>query len=211
MLFAIGLCGAAGARAQTTAKAPSRLFVAFDVGPTFGHSSDVFVGGEAGLHWKDTIDFFLEGGHIGNVATADFDTRASTIANFVGADVSSVQKVNFADIGIRYHSPVFEKWDGYVGLAGGAAQVKNETVLSVNGSAVAPESLGVAFGADLNGSVRVGIVTLAVGATRDFDRKYFADVSVRYGRTFSKSDADGNVIVPGLNTLRLQVGVGVRF
>ena len=211
LVFAVGLCRAATVQAQATTSAPSPYYLAVDAGATLGHSSDKFIGAEAGLRWQDTWDAFLEGGHIGNVATADLDSRATLIANSLGATASAVQKVNFADIGVRYHSPVMEKWDGYVSAAVGLAQVANETVLSVNGTAVTPESLNVAFGADLNGTVRVGLIVFGVGARRDIDQRYFIDLSYRFGRTFAKSDADDNVVVPGLNTQRVQVGIGIHF
>jgi len=212
LLLAVSFGGAATVRAQaTTSAVPSKYYLSVDAGATLGHSSDKFIGAEAGMHWRDMWDFILEGGHIGNAASSDFDDRGTRIANAVGATASSVQKVNFLDLGLRYHSPVGDKWDGYVMFGGGAARVSSETVLSVNGTAVDPAALGVAFGADLNGSVTVGNVVFGAGATRDFYQRYFLDLSYRFGRTFPKSDADGNTIVPGLNTQRLQVGVGVRF
>jgi len=212
LLLAVGLCRAATAHAQaTTSAAPSQFYLAVDAGATIGHSSDKFVGAEAGMHWRDMWDVFIEGGHIGNAATSDFDNRGTLIANAVGATASSVQKVNFVDLGLRYHSPVAQKWDGYASIAGGLAGVSSETVFSVNGAAVSADSLGVALGADLNGSVRVGIIVFGVGARRDFYERYFLDLSYRFGRTFAKSDSDGNTIVPGLNTQRLQAGVGIRF
>ena len=212
VVFVAGLCRAATVQAQaTTSAAPSPYYVAVDAGATLGHTSDKFIGAEAGMRWQDTWDVFLEGGHMGNVASADLDARAALIANNVGATASAVQKMNFADIGVRYHSPVMEKWDGYALAAVGLAQISTETVLSVNGTAVTSDSLNVAFGADLNGTVRVGLIVFGVGARRDIDQRYFIDLSYRFGRTFAKSDADGNVVVPGLNTQRLQVGVGIHF
>jgi len=212
LLLAIGLCCAATVQAQqSTSAVPSKYYASVDAGASLGHSSDKFIGAEAGMHWRDMWDFFLEGGHIGNAATSDFDSRGTLIANAVGATASSVQKVNFANIGVRYHSPIAERWDGYVMLGGGFVRISSETVLSVNGTAVDPASLGVQFGADLNGSVSTGDIVFGVGATRDFMDRYYVDLSYRYGRTFTKNDSDGNPIVPGLNTQRLQVGVGIRF
>ena len=78
--------GAAAAHAQTAASSGSepRLYVEFNGGPTLGHKSDTFIGGEIGLRLVEGLDVFIEGGHMGNVGTAQLDTAAAKIADFLG-------------------------------------------------------------------------------------------------------------------------------
>src|SRR5262249_11297602 len=61
----------------------SRFYAGLTLGPTFGHKSSGFVGIEAGATVQGPVAVFVEGGHMGNVGTADLDARAQTIANAV--------------------------------------------------------------------------------------------------------------------------------
>jgi hypothetical protein len=201
--------GATGAADQ------SQFYADFTLGATFGHQSSGSVGAEAGVHVADNLDVFFEGGHMKNVGTQDLDNRAQVIGNAVGATVSTAYKVNYFDVGVRYHLPVSPKpvfnhsYVPYAVLGVGAAPVRSETALSVNGTTVPPESLGVQFGNDLNGTVTKAIIVLGIGATTPFARRYFADLSFRYGRILARTGQIEND--KGINTARLQIAVGVRF
>src|SRR6266508_3360285 len=136
----VGSFCAVSASAQTQPPAPIDLpgYAAVTFGATLGHKSDTSVGGEVG-YWATThFDVFFEGGHIGNAATSTFEAKGQTIANGVGASVSAVEKVNFFDFGVRYRVPMVmsSRVRPYVAFGVGMAQVKNETVFSVNGTAV---------------------------------------------------------------------------
>lgn len=211
MLFGMTFSTAALLHAQTAAPTDTRAYAEIDVAATLGHKSDAAVGVEAGYRIRPRFDVFFEGGHIGNAASADLDQRATTIANAVGASASTVAKVNYFDVGVRYHWPVAGRFHPYLAMGIGAAGVKNETTLSVNGTAVPAEDLGVLFGSDLNGHETSGFFMFGGGATAPFGKRYFGDLSYRYGRVFQKSDSGGNVVIDGINTHRVQIGVGVRF
>lgn len=215
IFFAFNFACAALARAQTGGAPAYRSYAEINAGATLGHKSDASVGGEAGFQVMPItlpgLDVFVEFGHIGNAASADLDARATTIANNVGATASAVSKVNYFDAGARYRFAATPKIHPYVALGLGFAQVSNETTLSVNGTAVPPENLGVLFGSDLNGSEKAGFFMLGGGATVPFASRYFVDVSYRYGRVFQKTDDSGNVVIAGINTNRVQAGLGIKF
>jgi hypothetical protein len=89
-LATLGL-GAWSAEAQA-ASGPgpdSKIYAEFNFGPTLGHKSDAFFGGEAGLKITPTLDVFVEGGHMGNVGTSDLDDRATIIANHLGGTIEA--------------------------------------------------------------------------------------------------------------------------
>lgn len=213
ILFAVTFCGAAPLHAQSAASTSSRFYAEIDVAATLGHKSDKAVGGEAGYRLRPQLDVFFEGGHIGNAASADLDSRATTIGNAVGASASAVAKVNYFDAGARYHIQTTRTgpFQPYVTAGVGAAHVKNQTTLSVNGTTVDPTSLGVLFGTDLNGTETSGFFMLGGGGTVPFGKRYLVDVSYRYGRVFQKSDSNGNVVIAGINTHRVQAGLGITF
>lgn len=211
-LWLAGILCAAAASAQTStpSSGPASPFYAeVDVAATLGHKSDKSVGGEAGVRIVSGLDFLLEGGRMGNVGTAELDARALKIANAIGASSSASYKVNYFDAGVRYTLPVTSVAHPYLAFGVGMAQVTSETTLSVNGTAASPESLGVQFGSDLNGTERKALIMFGGGATVTFATRYFVDLSYRFGRILPKTSViDGDV---GINTQRAQVGVGVHF
>jgi len=212
MLFAITVASAATLRAQTSTTDETKGYAEFNLGPTFGHKSDLSVGGEGGWEVKRDLDVFFEFGHIGNAASSDLESRANTIANNVGAAANVIAKVNYFDFGVRYRFIVnAPNVRPYVAAGFGGAHVTTQTTFTVNGTTVPPENLGISIGPDLSGSQTVPFFMLGGGFTYAFVTRYFADISYRYGRVFEKTDADGNVQLAGFNTNRLQVGVGIKF
>ena len=210
--FAITIGAAPLLRAQPAASPDMKGYAEFNVGATFGHKSDLSVGGEGGWAVMRDLDVFVELGHIGNAASDDLESRANTIANNVGATASVVAKINYIDAGVRYRFVVnAPNVHPYVAAGFGAAHVNNETTLSVNGTVVPPENLGVQFGTDLNGSETSPFFMFGFGSTVEFHTRYFVDVSYRYGRVFAKNDDAGNVVLAGTNTNRVQVGIGIKF
>src|SRR4029077_18792917 len=118
-------------------------------------------------------------------------------------------KVTFFDAGIRYAPQMGWKAQPYLMTGFGVASVEAETVLSGNGTAVPPGSLGVQCGNDLNGTVTKTMFVIGGGAMYPLSTRYFVDGSFRYGRIFPKtSEIDGDT---GINTLRAQVGFGISF
>ncbi len=202
-------CAAPG-RAQTTATDAGRYYAEFNVGATFGHKSSGSFGAEAGYRLSGPYTVFVEGGRMFNVGTSDLDNRATVIANAVGATASSSYKVNYFDAGLRYQpTAMLAMLHPYLAIGVGLAQVRAETALAVNGTTVPPETLGVAFGDDLNGRVNKALLTIGGGVTYPLAQRYFVDGTFRYGRIFPRSgviEAD-----TGINTTRLQIGFGVRF
>jgi opacity protein-like surface antigen len=201
--------GGAAAQAQATAATDSGWYGEFNVGATLGHTSDKSIGAEAGLRISEELDLFVEGGHIGNAATTDFEQRGQRIANAVGAGLSSIERVNYFDVGLRYHIPATPMVHPYVGVGVGFAHITTETNLSVNGTVVPPESLGVQLGNDLAGTFNKPFIMIGGGANINFGTRYFIDLSYRFGRASGESNSD--VILAGVSTQRAQVGIGARF
>jgi opacity protein-like surface antigen len=206
----IGLLAVAvRSQAQPAAGADeSRFYAGLTVGATFGHKSSGSVGGEAGGQ-VGPVGIFLEGGRMMNVGTQDLDDRALKIANAVGATASTSYKVNYFAVGVRVAPDFALKARPYVMLGVGLAKVTAETALAVNGTTVPPETLGVQFGSDLNGSENKGYFTLGGGVTYPLMNRVYVDGSYRYGRIGAKTGAIEND--KGINTQRAQLGIGVRF
>ncbi|HEV3062516.1 MAG TPA: outer membrane beta-barrel protein [Vicinamibacterales bacterium] len=201
------------ARGQAQTQDPSdtsRFYVEFTGGATLGHKSSGSVGGEIGYQVTGPYFVFFEGGHMANVGTTDLDARAKTIGDAVGATASASLKINYFDAGIRYNPKVMlSVLHPYLALGFGAAAVKVQTSLAVNGTVVPPESLGVQFGSDLNGTTTKGFMMIGGGVNYPFAKRYFVDGSIRYGRVFARTSAIENDT--GINTLRVQFGLGVRL
>jgi opacity protein-like surface antigen len=204
--------GAVSAGAQTTPSSGSgpRVWVELNGGPTLGHKSDTFIGGEAGLRLVAGLDVFIEGGHMGNVGDTSLDTAAGKIATFLGGSVSSsAKKVNYVDAGIRYHVQAIPAVHPYVLAGGGVAEVKTEVTFAVNGTEVNAADRGVQLGGDLSGTTRKTFIVAGVGVNVPFLKRLFVDVGYRYGRIFAKTgDVETDTT---LNTQRVLVGVGVIF
>ena len=83
-------CRRLGARAGDAGATDSKLNAEFNFGPTLGHKSDKFFGGEFGWRADDRISTsIVEVSHMGNVGTSDLDDRAAIIANFLGGTAST--------------------------------------------------------------------------------------------------------------------------
>jgi opacity protein-like surface antigen len=196
---------------QTTANEP-KMFADFNIAATLGHKSDAAVSGEWGIEVMRNIDVFAEFGHMGNVATSDFDSRAQLVAENIGATAgTTAQKVNFFDAGVRYRFSPYGMWRPYVLFGVGVAHVSNEAGFSLNGTDISGSlpDFGVQLGADLSGSLNKAIIIVGGGVNYVFKTRYFADLSYRYGGILPKTSTIENDVA--INTQRVQVGVGVRF
>jgi opacity protein-like surface antigen len=202
---------AVSSEAQTPAAGAdaSRFFAAVDFGATFGHKSSGSIGAEGGAQISGPFGVFVEGGRMFNVGTEDLDARAQVVANAIGGTVSASYKVNFFDVGVRYAPEMSWKAKPYVMLGVGVAQVRSETALAINGTTVEPESVGVQFGTDLDGSVKKALIVFGGGAMYPLMNRLFLDASFRYGRIAAKTSEIEND--KGINTARLQLGIGYRF
>ena len=205
----VALACAAPSAAQTSTSDDSRVYAGVSFGATFGHKSSGSVGAEVGGMLTGPVGIFLEGGRMMNVGTESLDTRATRIANAVGATASASYKVNYFAVGVRIAPDYALRFRPYFVVGGGLAQVKAETALAVNGTTVPPESLGVQFGSDLNGSEKKGYFTLGGGVFYPIMNRFFVDGSYRDGRVGKKTSEIEND--EGINTNRLQLVVGVRF
>lgn len=205
MTLAAGLiCIASVAQAQT---APvSRKYVEFAVGPTFGHTSNVSLGVEGGIPLNDSFDVYVEGGRMRNVATSDLDAAATVVAQFIGGTGVAKQSVGYFDAGIRYLVPTTAQFEPYVSLGLGVAKVSRSATFTVAGTDVTSQLLdrfGVQLGGDLLEDETKTLLTFGLGARFNVRKNLIGDVSYRYARIFLAEE--------GLNTNRLQFGIGVRF
>lgn len=208
-LCLVGILCAGAVSAQSPASAAdSRFYLELTAGPTLGHTSDKSLGLEAGMAVGEHLDGFLEGGHIGNAATSDFEARGQKIASALGASLSSVEKVNYFDVGVRYLVPVMSSVRPYIALGVGIAHVTTETNLSIGGAPVNPDS--VSLGSDLSGTFTRPFFMFGFGANISFATRFFGDLSYRYGRVSGESDGPDEVLA-AIPTQRIQFGIGVRF
>jgi opacity protein-like surface antigen len=201
------LCIGVPVQAQTTAASDSRLTAEILAGPTLGHKSDSFVAGEVTWRLRPMLDIYVEGGHIGNVATKEMDANAALIANALGLQVASTSiKVNHFDAGIKYHVTPHGNLHPYFLAGVGFAHVNFDTTFAANGTVVDP---GIPLGGDLAGSSNQAMVLFGGGLTFPIQNRYFADVGYRFGLIFSKvSDVENDVAI---GTQRVTFGFGVRF
>lgn len=210
-LVAIMGVGASPAQAQVTSPDP-KMYVELNFGPTLGHKSDKFVGGEAGLRLAEGLYVIIEASHMGNVATTDLDDRATIIANYLGGTASTAFKVNHGAAGLRYNINIDvlpSKIHPYVMGAIGAASVATNVEFNVNGTTIDPASHNVPLGGDLSGSITKTIIIVGFGANVPFATRFFADLGYRYGRIMPKTDVFETD--KGISTQRVVLGVGVRF
>lgn len=198
------------ALAQGTAAADSKMYAEINFGPTLGHKSDAFVGGEFGYRVTPGLDVLVDISHMGNVGTSALDDRAAIIADFLGGTAASAYKANAFAFGARYRIPVTStRMVPYVLGAVGVANVKTEVEFTVNGSAIDPAGRGVQLGGDLSGSTNRALLVIGFGVNVPFKQRFFADLGYRYGQIFSKTFDEEKL--DSIPTQRIILGVGVRF
>jgi opacity protein-like surface antigen len=200
--------GSRSARAQGAPAADSKMYAEINFGPTLGHKSDAFVGGEFGYRLTETLDLFVEGGHMGNVATSDLDDRAAIIANHLGGTASTAFKVNHFDVGVRYRIDATPTIHPYVLGAIGVANVKTEVAFSVNGTVIDPSST-VQIGSDLSGTLNKTMIVIGFGINVPFKTRFFGDLGYRYGAILAKTDNFETDTT--ISTQRIVLGAGIRF
>jgi hypothetical protein len=201
--------GVSPAHAQVMPPPDSKMYVELNFGPTLGHKSDKFVGGEAGFHLTGAFDLFVEAGHMGNVATTDLDDRAQIIANFLGGSATTAFVVNHGDVGVRYNFMRSTRVHPYVLGAVGVANVKTEVEFSVGGSVIDPATRGVQLGGDLSGTHNKVIAVFGFGVHVPFKTRFFGDLGYRFGEILAKTENfETDKAIP---TQRVVLGVGVRF
>jgi opacity protein-like surface antigen len=223
-VIALAVLGAASVvRAQTTPAAgttDSQFYAEFTLGPTLGHQSSSLYGGEGGVRLTRDFAVFFEGGHMRNVGTKDLDTRALQIANFIGGTSSTASRVNYFDVGARYNLPLMiqapfgEKWQTFALFGVGAAHVTNASNFHVAGSDVTNQLFdlyGVQLGSDLSGHFTKPFVTLGFGLDVTFAKRYFGELTYRYGHISKDTAGSGDVDLAAINTQRVQFGFGIHF
>jgi opacity protein-like surface antigen len=211
-LCAAGILAVAATPAQAQTKpagAESTMYAELNFGPTLGHKSDAFVGGEFGLRVMDNLDVIVEASHMGNVGTTDLDDRAVIIANYLGGTAATAFKVNHVAFGARYNFEVSPKVHPYVLAGVGFASVKTDVEFSVNGTAVDPATRGVQLGGDLTGTHNKAIVVFGFGVNVPFKTRFFGDLGYRFGQILAKTDNfETDKRIP---TQRIVLGAGIRF
>lgn len=204
---------AAGFTGTAWAQADRAIGVQGTVGATFGNKTGASFGGEFDYKLSTEWELFVEGGQMRNVASSQMDEDAQVIATGIGGTADVAEHANYYNVGIKYLMvPFGGGYTPYVGIGGGAARVNKDVSFTVNGQELSELQLlsdhGVQLGADLAGITVKPMMTVAVGVSRGFGRA-FMDVSYRYGFIFSKSGSIEDD--KGLNTQRVQLGIGVRF
>ncbi len=205
---------AVSAEAQTPppmAGSDPKMYAEFNFGPTLGHKSDKFFGGEFGFRIVDGLYVIVEASHMGNVGTTALDNNATVIANFLGGTASTAFKEKHGAVGLRYNinldvSPMVHP---YVLAAVGVAHVETQVEFNVGGTAVDPASKGVQLGGDLSGTQNKTIFVVGFGVNVPFMERFFADLGYRYGQILAKTDTVETDT--GIPTQRVVLGVGVRF
>jgi opacity protein-like surface antigen len=207
MLATVGTPRLAHAQAS-----PGSWAVQFDTAATLGHSSSSSFGGEVDHRLNKTWGLAFEAGHMNNITSSAVQDRADVIANQIGATANPVQSATYYDLGLRVRLMPEGKWNPYVTAGFGAAHVTTSTTFAVNGTDLTDAELAaklVALGADLDGSVTKPLMLLGFGVDLPIKERYFIGGSFRYGLIFPRSsEIDGDKSV---NTLRLQLGIGIRF
>ena len=179
-------------------------------GPTFGHKASASVGGEAGYWMNERLGPFGEAGFMNNVATSAIDVKAKKIADTIAATALAKQRAAYFDGGVIARFPAHDRFTPYALFGLGAARVSNKTAFAVNGTNLTAGQLvqqGVQLGADLSGSYTKLFVTVGVGAHVAITGRWIGDISYRYGRI----GRDANSESAGINTNRLQFGIGSKF
>jgi opacity protein-like surface antigen len=205
-LVAILGLGVSAAQAQSVPE--QKMYGEFNFGPTLGHQSSGFVGGDFGYRLTPGLDVVAEVSHMSNVGTSDLDNRATIIANALGGTASSAYKVTEFAAGVRYRIPIASKLQPYVLGEFGWASVKTEVEFTVNGTVIDPPANGVQLGADLSGTLNKAILVVGFGVNMSFKSRYFADLGYRYGEIFASDAFETDTGIP---TQRIIFGVGVCF
>jgi|SwirhisoilCB2_FD_contig_41_10920888_length_1229_multi_2_in_0_out_0_1 opacity protein-like surface antigen len=208
MVFAVALtlCASA-AHAQTAVPDPgegARYSAQIDAAATLGHTSSSSFGGELDYRLARKWTLSFEFGHMRNITSSDLQARANVIAAGIQGTANPTQKATYYDFGVRYPLRPHRMWHPYLTAGIGAATVTTETAFQSGTNDVV-----VATGVDLQGTVTKALFVLGGGVTVPFASRYFLDGSYRYGRIFARTGVIEND--NGINTQRLQIGVGIRF
>jgi hypothetical protein len=209
----LGMTTAAWAQASSVTQQPAgsnapRFYVAGVGGVTFGNVTSSTFGGEFGMKFGSSLEFFAEGGRMTDVTSSDTQAAADTIGGFLNtlgkgtATWTVTSPTNYGAAGVRYLFGAGSV-QPYVAVTAGVANVERKTVYTVNGTDITGslESLGVKLGQDLAGKTNNFLVT-AGGGVRMPLGAVMVDVGVRYGRIFTD---------PGTDTFRIYAGAGFRF
>jgi opacity protein-like surface antigen len=208
MVFAAALTlGASAAHAQTAAPDPgegARYSAQIDAAATLGHTSASSFGGELDYHLARKWTVSFEFGRMRNIVSGDLQARANLIAQALQGSANVTQKATYYDFGVRYPLTPHRMWHPYLAAGIGAATVTTATAFQSGSTDVV-----VSPGVDLQGTVTKPLFVIGGGVTVPFASRYFVDGSYRYGRIFARTGVIEND--NGINTQRLQIGVGIRF
>jgi opacity protein-like surface antigen len=210
--------GAGTVQAQTPSSPGSQGMGYAEVtfGPTFGHKASGSVGGEAGYFLSpltsNRIGVFAEAGRMMNIATSEIDTKAQKIAGAINGTFQAKQPATYFAAGAVVRFSPLHHFTPYALVGIGRASVSNKVTFAVAGSDVTSQlnQYGVQLGSDLSGSYAKLFVTLGAGAHVTLMDRWIADASFRYGRV-GPDTVQGEAIYKGINTVRLQFGVGAKF
>jgi opacity protein-like surface antigen len=209
-MVALAVACAPPAFAQSPLAQTSKGYAEAVAQSAFGNVTTQAYGGEVGITVGQQIQIFAEGGHVGNVATADLSDAAQTIAAALTllqpapVTYSVKQPVSFfGTFGVRYPFAVSSPKLAPYALGGfGLARITKDVQFQLGGS---DASVGqyVTLGSDLSGSSTRPMLTLGGGVVWQAWGRLLLDFQYRYGRIFAED--------VGINVNRAGLGVGIGF
>jgi opacity protein-like surface antigen len=209
---AMSLAGVAAAQTRPGSASSSQIgYGEFVAQAAFGNVTSNSFGGEIGINVLPDLQVFIEGGHMGDVATPSISDAAKLIAGALSQSqpapvgYSVKQPVTFGAAGLRYLIPVQSPVRPYVMGGLGLAKVQQQFAVTIGGTDVTStlDQYGVQLGTDLSGSFTKLLLVVGGGVTYPVWQHLVVDLQYRYGRIFADDQ--------GINTHRAGIGVGVRF
>lgn len=205
-LVACGLALPSPARAQADV---ARVTLSATGGMTLGDQHGGTIGGEATIRLMRMIDVVIGGTRLADITPDDLVAGATTVAAATGATANVHQRASIFEAGVRLRLPNGSFAQPYVLLRGGTVRVTTETVFQRSGADVAPGTIGIQLGRDLDHQATKSLLTLGAGVDLSATRRVAVDAGVRYTKMFANTADVPNDIDRGV--LRLQFGVGIRF
>ena len=202
----VGMLALSGV-AHAQSASPSKGYVEGVAQSAFGNVTSQSFGVEGGVALNPHITIFAEVGMIRDSADKSIGPSAQIIANAIGtgATYSVRQPVGFGQLGARYNLDAHGKFQPYLAVEGGLAQVKRDVKFTLAGTDVTDKlsTYGVALGTDLGGTTTKPMFGGGVGVVYNLTSALVFDANYRFNiiTTANKST----------NVNRVGAGIGIRF
>jgi opacity protein-like surface antigen len=208
--FVVYILGTLALSGVAAAQSDSKGYVEGVAQSAFGNVTSQSYGGEFGITVVPSVQVFVEGGVVRNIATPDITASAQQIAAYLSRTQASVgytvkQPVTFGVVGVRFVVPTTGRVQPYVMGGGGLASVKQNVTFRVGGTDVTANlpQYGVQLGSDLSSSFRKPMFVVGGGINWAIWQRMVLDFQYRYGRILAQDGA--------INVGRAGIGIGVRF